>query len=72
MHAGVKGEAPQSFLLTHEEGDKESVPMCDGGGTMTFQRKVELPEPTARGMSPERKPAEGDEGAGDVRVEESS
>ena len=28
---------------------------CDGGGTIIFQRKVELPAPIARGMSPEQK-----------------
>ena len=49
VHAGVKGAAPQSFLPTNEEGDEESVSMYDGG-TMIFQRKVELPEPIARGM----------------------
>ena len=54
VHAGVKGATPQRFLLTNEEGDEVSVSICDGGGTMTFQSKVELPEPTARGMSPEQ------------------
>ena len=48
MHAGVEGAAPQSSLPTNEEGDKESVSMCDGGGTMIFERKVELPEPIKR------------------------
>ena len=54
MHAGVEGAAPQSSLPTNEEGDEESVSMCDGGGAMIFQRKVELPEPIAKGMSPEQ------------------
>ena len=54
MHAGVKGAAPRSSLPTSEEGDRESVSMCDGGGTIFFQRKVELAEPIATGMSPEQ------------------
>ena len=54
MHAGVEGGAPQSSLPTNEEGNEESVSMCDGGGTMVFQRKVELPDPIVRGMSPEQ------------------
>ena len=54
MHAGVEGAAPQGSLPTNEEGDEESVSMYDGGGTMIFQRKVELPEPIARAMSPEQ------------------
>ena len=29
---------------------RESMSMCDGGGTMIFQRKVELSEPIARSM----------------------
>ena len=53
MHAGVEKGAPQSSLQTNEEGNEESVSMCDGGGTMVFQRKVEPPDPIARGMSPE-------------------
>ena len=54
VHAGVEEAVPQRSLPTNEEGDEESVSMCDGGGTMIFQRKVELPEPIARGMSQEQ------------------
>ena len=50
----MKGAAPQSFLATNEEGDEENVSMCDGGGTMIFWKKVELPESIARYMSPEQ------------------
>ena len=39
---------------------------------MTFHSKVELPETITRGMSPEQSPAEGDEPAGDGKVEENS
>ena len=40
---------------------------------MTFQKKVELPEPIARGACHRSsKPVDGDERAGDGRVEESS
>ena len=45
---------PQNFLPTNEGGDEESVSMCDDRDTMIFQRKVELPEPIARGMSSEQ------------------
>ena len=55
MHAGVKGAAPQSFLPMNEEGDKESASVYNGGGSMILQRKVEMPEPIARDMSPEQK-----------------
>ena len=34
--------------------DVQSVLMCDGGGTITFNRKMELPDPIARVMSPEQ------------------
>ena len=34
-----EGAAPQSFLPTNEEGDDESVSMCDGGGTMIFSEE---------------------------------
>ena len=47
----MKGTAPQRFLPTNEEGDDESMSRCDGGGTMVFQKKVELLEPIPRGMS---------------------
>ena len=54
MHVGEKGAAPQSFLPANEEGDEKNVPMCDGGGTINLQRKVEIPEPIARDMPPEQ------------------
>ena len=54
MHAGVKGAAPNICLPTNEEGDEEIVSMCNGGGMMIFQTKVELSEPIARSMSPEQ------------------
>ena len=57
MHTGVEGEALQSFLPTikgiDEEGDEESVPMCDGGGPMALQVKVDIPKPVVEGMPPE-------------------
>ena len=52
MHAGMKKAAPQSCLPTNEEDDEKSVSMCDGVGSMILQRKVEIPEPIARGISP--------------------
>ena len=54
VHAGVQGAVPQSSLMTNEEGDEESMSMCDGGGAVICQRKVELPKPMARGMPPEQ------------------
>ena len=48
----MEGGAPQSSLPTNEEDNEESVLMCNGGGTMFFHRKVELPDPIVRGMSP--------------------
>ena len=54
MHAGVKAAAPQRYLPTNGDGDEESVSMYDGGGTMVFKRKMELPEPIARGMLSEQ------------------
>ena len=54
MHPGVKRAAPQSFLRTNEEDDEKSVSMCESGGSMILQRKVEIPEPMARGMPPEQ------------------
>ena len=42
------------FSADEEEGNEESVSMYDGGGTMFFQRKVELPDPIVRGMPPEQ------------------
>ena len=54
VHAGVEGVSPQIFLPTNEEGNEESVPMSDEGGMMVFQRKMELPEPIVRGVSPEQ------------------
>ena len=54
MHAGVKEAAAQRFPPTNEEGDEKSVSMCDGGGVMILEGKVEIPEPIARGMSSEQ------------------
>ena len=50
----MQGAVPQSSLMTNEEDDEESMSMCDGGGAMICQRKVELPKPMARGMPPEQ------------------
>ena len=58
MQVGVKGAAPQGILPTieeiDEEGDKESASICHGGGSIVLQRKVEIPEQIARGLSPEQ------------------
>ena len=57
MHACVVGAVPRRFLPTIDEvgerDDEEIASMCDGGGSMTLQRKVEITEPIARDMSPE-------------------
>ena len=57
-HAGVEGAAPQSILPTIEEFDEkvdgESTSIWDGRGSMILQRKVEVPEPIARGMPSEQ------------------
>ena len=37
--------APQSILLTNEEGDERSVLIDDRGGSIILQRKTEIPEP---------------------------
>ena len=47
----MEGAAPQNSLLTDEEDDEESVSMRDGGSTLSFHVKVELPESIARSMS---------------------
>ena len=54
VHAGIRGAAPQSFLPMDEEGDEKSVSMCDGEGAMILQRKMEISEPIAKGISPEQ------------------
>ena len=58
MHVGIEGAAPQCFLPTSEkvdeEGGEESASVSNGGGSMVLQRKVEIPEPIARDMSPEQ------------------
>ena len=58
MHTGVEGAAPQSILPmiedVDEKGDEGSTSKYDGGGSMLLQRKVEIPEPIARGMSSEQ------------------
>ena len=58
VHTGVEGAALQFFLSTikgvDEEGDKESMSVCDGGGPMTLQMKVKL-KLIAEEMPPEPK-----------------
>ena len=54
MTAGVKGAAPQRFLLTHVEGDEKSVSMCDSGGAGILQRKYGDTGADSKGMSPEQ------------------
>ena len=45
MHTGVEGAALQSLLPAtkggDEEGDGESASVCDGGGPMALQIRVE-------------------------------
>ena len=53
VHAGMEEAAPQSSLPMNKGDGRESVSMCDGG-TMVFQREVELPKPIATGISPEQ------------------
>ena len=52
MHVSVKGAAPQRFLRTNEEDDEKSVSMYEDGDSMILPRKVEVPKPIARSMSP--------------------
>ena len=47
------GRSGNTTKEADEEGDEESASMCDGGGAMILQMKVEILEPIARGMSPE-------------------
>ena len=53
-----RGSAPQSILPTIEEVDKESdedrASVCDGEGSMISKRKVEIPTPIERDMSPKK------------------
>ena len=55
MHVGVEGAAPQSSLPTNEKGDEESTSVCDGGGPMALQVKVDIQQSIAGDMSPEPK-----------------
>ena len=49
MQAGVERAASQSFLPTikevDEKGDEESASVCDTGGSIGLQVKMEIPEP---------------------------
>ena len=61
------------FLPTNEEIDEKSLSMmCDGGGAMIFQRKVEYWSRLRVVCHRSSKPAADDERAGDGIVEESS
>ena len=59
MLTGVEGAVLQFFLPTikefDEEGNKESVSVYDGGGTMALQVKVNIPELIAGDMPPKPK-----------------
>ena len=66
----MEGAAPQRFLPTIEEEDKQgdevSASLCDGGSSMFLLRKVGIPEPIARhACHRSSKPAAVDERAGD-------
>ena len=52
-----------------EDCDQERASVCDGGGSIILQRKVEIMEPITGGISPERA---GDERAKYGKAEESS
>ena len=58
MQAGAEGAASQNFLPTikevDEEGDEESALVCDGGGSIGLQVKIEIPEPIPWEMSLEQ------------------
>ena len=58
MHAGMEGEALSSFMVTVERVDgrcdQKSASVCDGGGSIILQRKVEITEPIIEGIPPER------------------
>ena len=51
----MEGAAPQTLPPTIREDDEESASVCDDGGSMIFQVKVEIPEPIERSMSSEQK-----------------
>ena len=54
MHTSVEGTAFQRFPPTTEEkGDEESMLVCDGGGSMALQVKVDIQEPITGDISPE-------------------
>ena len=44
----MEGGAPQSSLLTNEEGNEEDVLACDDGGQMAMQATLDMPEPSNR------------------------
>ena len=56
-HTSVEGTAFQMFPPTTKEvgekGDVESMLVCDGGGTMALQVKVDMQEPITGDISPE-------------------
>ena len=55
----VEGAVPQNCLPpteeVDEEGDEESASICDGGGSMGLQVKMEIPNFLAGDMSLEQK-----------------
>ena len=55
VNTGVEGAALQSFLLTTKEGDEESTSVCDGGGPMALQVKVDIQQSIVGDMLPESK-----------------
>ena len=59
MLAGVEETALQSLLPAtkggDEEGDEESTSVCDGGGPMALQVKVDIQQSIAGDMPPEPK-----------------
>ena len=59
VHKGVEGAALQIIFPTiqevDEKDDKRTVSVCDGGGSMAFQVKVDIPESIAGDISPEPK-----------------
>ena len=59
MDTSVEGEALQCFISMIKEGGEESyeesVSVCDGGGSMVLQMKVDILEPIVEHMPPEPK-----------------
>ena len=56
-HTSVEGAAFQMFPSTTKEvgekGDEESMLVCDGGGSMALQVKMDMQEPITGDISPE-------------------